>query len=61
MLNHNLLDHLAATVRIYGDPGIEIGVGGAAFAHRWELPRKGGAKILRVTIGQVQTNRKTSN
>ena len=44
MLNHNLLDHLAATVRIYGDTGIEIGVGGAAFAHRWELPRKGGGQ-----------------
>lgn len=32
----DLLDRLAATDRLHGDPGLELGAVGAALAHRWE-------------------------
>jgi hypothetical protein len=56
----DLLDRLAATDRIYGDPGLELGTVGAALAHRWEPPFRGGAPPQRLTMGAVQKNQSTS-
>ena len=36
MIGGDLLDRLAATDRLHGDPGIELGAMDAACAHRWE-------------------------
>jgi len=33
MVGGDLLDRLAATDRLHGDPGIELGAVGSAFAH----------------------------
>jgi len=37
VIGGNLLDRLAATDRLYGDPGLEVQAVGAALAHWWEL------------------------
>ena len=42
----DFLDRLAATDRLHGDPGFELGAVGAAFAHRWE-PLSGAVPRLR--------------
>ena len=42
----DLLDRLAATDRLHGDPGLELGTVGAALAHRWE-PLSGAVPRLR--------------
>jgi len=36
MVGGDLLDRLAATNRLHGDPGLELGTVCAALAHRWE-------------------------
>ena len=46
MVGSDLLDCLAATDRLHGDPGLELGAVGAALAHRWE-PRSGAVPRLR--------------
>ena len=46
VVSRNLLDRLAATDRLHGDPGLEIGAVGAALAHWWE-PRSGAVPRLR--------------
>ena len=46
MVGGDLLDRLAATDRLHGDPGLELGTVGAALAHRWE-PRSGAIPGLR--------------
>jgi hypothetical protein len=65
----DLLHRLAATDRLHGDPGLELGTVGAAFAQllrkrlrlRWEPPFKGNAPPQRFTIGAVQKNQTNSN
>jgi len=42
----DLLDRFAATDRLHGDSGLELGAVGAALAHRWE-PRSGAVPHLR--------------
>lgn len=37
----DLQDRLVDTYRPNGDPGLELGTGGAALAHRWESPFRG--------------------
>jgi len=46
MVGGDLLDRLAATDRLHGDPGLELGAVGAALAHRWE-PLSGAVPRLR--------------
>jgi len=46
MVGGDLLDRLAATDRLHGDPGLEHGTVGAALAHRWE-PLSGTVPRLR--------------
>jgi len=46
VVSGDLLDRLAATDRLHGDPGLELGAVGAALAHRWE-PRSGAVPRLR--------------
>ena len=46
MVGGDLLDRLAATDRLHGDPGLELGTVGAALAHRWE-PLSGTVPRLR--------------
>jgi hypothetical protein len=36
VIGGDLLDRLAATDRLHGDPGLELGAMGAALTHRWE-------------------------
>ena len=36
MVGGYLLDRLAATDRLHGDPGFELGAVSAALVHRWE-------------------------
>ena len=43
----DLLDCLAATDRLHGDPGLELEAVGAALAHWWE-PRSVAVPFLRV-------------
>ena len=38
----NLLERLATTDRLRGDPGLELGAVGVGFDHRWEPPRSEG-------------------
>jgi hypothetical protein len=57
----DLLDRLAATDRLHGDPGLELGTVGAALAHRWEPPFRGGAPPQRLTMGAVQESQTTSH
>ena len=38
----DLLDRLAATDRLHGDPGLELGTVRAALTHRWEPRIRGG-------------------
>jgi len=47
----DLLDWLAATDRLHGDPGFELGAVGAAFAHRWEPPFQGRYPTSKVNDG----------
>ena len=54
------LESLASTDRLHGDLGLELGTVGAAFAHRWEPPFRGGAPPKRLTMGPVQKNQSTS-
>jgi len=42
----DLLDRLAATDRLHGDPGLELGAVGAALTHWWG-PRSGAVPRLR--------------
>jgi len=64
----DLLDRLAATDRLHGDPGLELGTVVAAFAQllrrrlrlRWEPPLKGNAPPQRLTMGAVQKSQTTS-
>jgi hypothetical protein len=42
----DLLDRLAATDRLHGDPGLELGTVGAALTHGWE-PLSGAVPRLR--------------
>jgi hypothetical protein len=46
MVGGDFLDRLAATDRLHGDPGLELGTVGAAHAHRWE-PLSGAVPRLR--------------
>ena len=46
MVSGDLLDRLAATDRLHGDPGLELGAVGAALAHWWE-PLSGAVPRLR--------------
>ena len=46
VISSDLLDRLAATDRLHGDPGLEFGAVSAAFAHRWE-PLSGAVPRLR--------------
>ncbi len=46
VISDKLLDSLAATDRLHGDPGLELGAVGAALAHWWE-PRSGAAPRLK--------------
>ena len=46
MVGGDLLDRLAATDRLYGDPGLELGTVGAALAYLWE-PLSGAVPRLR--------------
>ena len=46
VVSRDLLDRLAATDRLNGDPGLELGGVGAALAHWWE-PRSGAVPRLR--------------
>ena len=46
MISGDLLDRLATTDRLHGDPGLELGTMGAALAHEWE-PRSGAIHRLR--------------
>jgi hypothetical protein len=46
VIGGDLLDGLAATDRLHGDSGLELGTVGAALAHRWE-PRSGAIPRLR--------------
>ena len=55
----DLLDRLAATDRLHGDPGLELGTVSAALAHGWEPPFRGGAPTQRLTIGAVQESQST--
>ena len=56
----DLLDRLAATDRLHGDLGLELGTVGAVLAHRWEPLFRGGAPPQRLTMGAVQKNQSTS-
>jgi hypothetical protein len=38
MVGGDLLDRLAATDRLHGNLGLELGTVGAALVHRWEPP-----------------------
>jgi len=46
MVSGNLLDRLAATDRLHGDPGLELRAVASALAHWWE-PRSGAVPLLR--------------
>jgi hypothetical protein len=46
VVSGNLLERLATTDRLHGDPGLELGAVGSAFAHRWE-PLSGAVPRLR--------------
>ena len=46
VISGDLLDRLAATDRLHGDLGLELGAVGAALAHWWE-PRSGAVPRLR--------------
>jgi hypothetical protein len=46
VISGDLLDRLATTDRLHGDPGLELGAVGAALAHWWE-PRSGAMPRLR--------------
>ena len=58
VVSGDLLDRLAATDRLHGDPGLELGTVGTALAHRWE-PRSGRSPPQRLTMGPVQKNQTT--
>jgi hypothetical protein len=60
VVSGDLLDRLAATDRLHGDPGLELGTVGAALAHWWEPPFRGGAPPQRLTMGAVQKSQTTS-
>jgi len=47
----DLLDCLAATDRLHGDPGFELGAVGEAFAHPWEPPFQGRYPATKVNDG----------
>jgi hypothetical protein len=57
----DLLERLATTDRLHGDPGLELGAVGSAFAHRWEPLLRGGAPPQRLTMGPVQKTQTTSD
>ena len=46
VISGDLLDRLAATDRLHGDLGLELGAVGAALAHWWE-PLSGAVPRLR--------------
>jgi len=46
VISGDLLDGLAATDRLHGDPGLELGAVSAALAHWWE-PLSGAVPRLR--------------
>ena len=56
VVSGDLLDRLAATDRLHGDSGLELGNMGAAaaLAHWWEPPLRGGTPPQRLTMGPVQ-------
>ena len=59
MISGDLLERLAATDRLHGDLGLELGAMGAAFAHGWEPPLRGGAPPHRLKMNPVQKNHAT--
>ena len=59
MVGVDLLQSLTATDRLHGDPGVELGAMGAAFAHGWEPPFRGGAPPHRLTMDPVQKTQTT--
>jgi hypothetical protein len=61
MINSDLLERLAATDRLHGDLGLELGAMGAVLAYRWEPPFKGGAPPQRLTLNPVQKTQSTSD
>jgi hypothetical protein len=46
VIGGDLLDGLATTDHLHGNPGLELGAMGAALAHRWE-PQSGAVPRLR--------------
>jgi hypothetical protein len=60
MISGDLLERLAATDRLHGDLGLELGAMGAAFAHRWDPPLRGSAPPHRLTMEPVQKSQTTS-
>ena len=60
VIGGDLLDRLAATDRLHGDLGLELGTVNAALAHRWEPLFRGGAPPQRLTMGAVQESQTTS-
>ena len=59
VIGGDLLDGLAATDRLHGDFGLELRAVGAALAHWWDPPFRGGAPPKRLTMGPDQ-NKDTS-
>ena len=56
MISSDLLERLAPSGRIHGDLGLELGAMGAAFAHGWEPPLRGGVPPHRLAMDPVQKN-----
>ena len=61
MVGGDLLQRLTATDRLHRDSGLELGTVGAALAHRWEPPFRGGAPPQRLTMRAVQESQTTSD
>ena len=60
VIGGDLLDRLAATDRLHGEPGLELGTVGKALAHEWEPPFGGDAPHQKLTMGPVQNIQTTS-
>jgi hypothetical protein len=57
----DLLDDLAATDHIHGDPGIEIGTEGTALVYRWEAPSGAEPGLQEERWGQSGKTRQLSS
>ena len=56
----DLLECHATRNRLHGDLGLGLGAVGAAVAHRWEPPLRGGGPTQRVTMDHVQKSQTTT-